>query len=655
MKAIASESIRVDSHAIVFESLDKNFRKERDIYMPWKTIDFLGITNLDRSLVEQLTRFLDEKESALAYGLVKTVRSALEGWGAQISLPSPERGFSLSHAIEAVEKRSREASMRGDFPLNPDQWKEQVILPANALFWDYVEILESSVIELFQQLSQIPLERWNESLFHAVGEIKVLLLHHIEDTSWAVKRLDKLFWEYQWSWEAQHGGYLVFLKRVLNCWNTLFDPELSDNLDKSRKFLAFNFKNFSNRYREYFKLKLEAEQSAKKFEHYAIFQTLDSDTREQLKQAYVLLKIWHLNKTTKGLSQDLVNRTLANAIFFPTAHDHLKNYLKKLEDAVIVQSRELKDHPPEVLLTDEEIAVHQETIDGYKAEVHTLWTLISRYRDYLLSTDPDPYVRSRWGFSEWTVAPEPPKAKQLLEFEYATERINRLLVKILDAIKGGVENSVKVGQIKGDVYRWLHEMSQPLISKSMMKVNAERVVDTLQDFNELGSFESASVPFVGDVLSKALRADWKYHVLFDISAFEELYHIHTEIVGEIHDRQHLSRMNLFRKLTQQLNNWISARTLNKHSYEIEQDMNDIKEALQEFYTWVQKTIGKEDVAKKQIQDISHMLLEYRYLFGKFFHELKENEPDEQSMRHKFLFVDQYFESIDSKIQEVSAR
>lgn len=627
--------------------------------MPWKTIDFLGIANLDRSLVAQLTRFLDEKESALSYGIVKIVRAGLENWSKVDSLPSPEFGLRLSDCIETVERRFRETGMRGQLPLSADEWKAKVIEPSNELFWDYVEILESSVTELFQQLSQIPVEKWNVELFQAVGEIKVLLLRHIEDTTWSLRRLDQLFWEYKWSWEAQNGDYLIWAKKLFNHWNTLVDSGLSDNLDKSRKFLTFNFKKFANRYREYLKLKLEAEQSAEKFESYAVYSYLDQDTRDRLRATYLLVKIWQLNNTTKALPQDLLSRTLINAISYPATYDSLRNYIKKLENAVIAQSRKFKIDPPETLFDEQGISQHQTVINGYKAEVHTLWSLIARYREFLLLTDPNPYVRTRWGFSEWTVGPEPVKAKQLMDLEFSTERLNRHLTRILDAIDNGANHTTKVVDIKGDVYRWLHEMSQPLISKNMMKVNAERVVDTIQDFNELGSFEPESVPFVGDVLSRALRADWKYHVLFDISAFEEIYRIHTEIVGESHDRQHISRLNLFRKLIQQLNNWVQARTLNKHAYEIEQDMNDIKEGLQEFYSWVQKTLSREDMSMEmrlqQTRDVSEMLLEYRYIFGKFFHDLRENEPDEHSIRNKFLFVDQYFESVDTRLQDFNAK
>ena len=177
----------------------------------------------------------------------------------------------------------------------------------------------------------------------------------------------------------------------------------------------------------------------------------------------------------------------------------------------------------------------------------------------------------------------------------------------------------------------------------------------LESLNELGSFESKSVEFVGEVLSRALRADWKYHVLFDLTAFEQIYKTHCGILGPLHERQHIARLETFDHLVKQLGSWVKSRTLNKHAHEIEQDMNDIKEGLQEFYAYVQRLFDAEDIprekALQQADEVSRGLLEYRFLFGKFFHDLRENEPEERSIRNRFLFVDQYFESIEGKLQE----
>lgn len=623
--------------------------------MAWKAIDFHGIATLDRSLVDQLTRYLDEKESAVGFGVLSIIRSCVEKQDHPTVLPAPTVGIRLSESTEAAARRIRETLLSGKLPVSFEEWQDKVIQRTNTLLWEYVEVLEGGVTELFQQLQQVPLEKWNSELFQVVGEIKVLLMHHIEDSMWAIRRLDQMFWKYRWEWESRKGSYTVLLRRIFSQWSFLIDRSLLTNLEKSRKFLGFNFKKFATRYREYLKLKMRSEQSAQKFGTYQVFNLLDSEARENLKATYLLVKVWHLNNTSKALPKELLVRTVGSAINFAKSQTYFKEYINRLQDTLYARSRLFKEQSIDTLLGDQGVNVQKDIIGGYRAEVHTLWSMISRYREYLLQTDPNPYIRTRWGFSEWTVGPEPAKTQQLLDLEYALEHLDQLFIRLLDAVDKGPMHCPLVRDVSDDIYRWLHEMSQPLTSKNMMRVNGERVVEALQELNELGSFEHGSIEFVGNVLSKALRADWKYHVLFDVSSFEELYQIHCGIVGELHDRNHMGRIHRFDELVKQLSCWVKSRSVNKHAHEIEQDMTDIKEGLQEFYVYVQKLFAQRDVSAEQAlqhaYEVSHGLLEYRFLFGKFFHELRENEPDERSIRNRFLFVDQYFESIESLIQE----
>ena len=52
-------------------------------------------------------------------------------------------------------------------------------------------------------------------------------------------------------------------------------------------------------------------------------------------------------------------------------------------------------------------------------EIKELTKTMAAYRDFLLKTDPNPYVSSRWGFAEWVVGPEPHRAKRMLGLVYS--------------------------------------------------------------------------------------------------------------------------------------------------------------------------------------------------------------------------------------------
>ncbi len=623
--------------------------------MPWKTIDFHGVANLDRSLLDQLKLHLDEKESLIGYSILHLIKDYTEGEHPSHSTRIPLGHVRLAEALDACSRRIREMKSEKEFHFSFEQWRSAVIGKVNGLLWDYVETLEGCVTELFQQLGQVPLEEWDGELFQVVGEIKILLIQHIDEASWSVKRLDALFWDCRWTLEKNKGSFYLLLKKMLCNWKMLLDRALLTDLDKSRKFFSFHYKKFSARYREYLKLKIRSEQSARKFSHYHVLSLIEVENQNFFKNSYQQLKIWMLNQSYKALPKDLITRTLQSSISFRKLSNCFNEYHKMLKRILFERSRILKRDAHEQFLTPENIAHQQKLIEGYRAEVHTLWSTISRYREFLLSTDPDPYIRSRWGFSEWTVGPEPAQTRQLLDLEYELECLDHMFESVGEALAKGTEHQVEVREIKSEMSTILHEMSQPLISRNMMRVNAEKLLENLLELNELGTFEQATVDFVGDVLTKALRVDWKYHVFFDIPLFDQVYNTHQGIVGEPAHRQHLNRTNQFRELVDQLHSWVKTRTLNKHTHEIEQDLNDIKEGLQDFFAYVQRSLSDQDLSKDEAVDkmneIGQVLLEYRYLFSKFFHELKDHEPQERIIRNQFLFVDQYFDSIDSKIYE----
>ena len=86
-------------------------------------------------------------------------------------------------------------------------------------------------------------------------------------------------------------------------------------------------------------------------------------------------------------------------------------------------------------------------------------------------------------------------------------------------------------------------------------------------------------------------------------------------------------------------------------------MNDMKTYLQDFLASIQRA-GKEKSSDpffdEAIVKFCQQLLEYRYLFGQFFLSLMNKSPDSQQLRHQFLFVDQYFETIENLLIDLKA-
>jgi hypothetical protein len=192
-------------------------------------------------------------------------------------------------------------------------------------------------------------------------------------------------------------------------------------------------------------------------------------------------------------------------------------------------------------------------------------------------------------------------------------------------------------------------MGQPLMSKPMMKLRAEHWVNLVEQLDEISSANSSLVDFIEQALTKALRGDWKYQVLFDMAKFRRIYTIHQGIITEVATPHHIKRKWAFTHCIHLFEQWIIKNETPKHAEDIELNIHDIKNYLQEFLEEVQNINNKNTFQTLRLYE--HQLLEYRYLFGSFFHRLHESHPEEKMLRQRFLFVDQYFETVETLLLE----
>ena len=624
-----------------------------------KPVDFQGITLLGSALVDQVQRYLREKESQLSHRIVHAIHP-LPSESLPPVLPFSTSGHArLADAVEAFDKNIQQVAASKRSLVTPNDWDSASRQINNAL-WEYVEVLEGCVIELFQQLGQISFEHWNQDLIKVVEELRSTLDSRMEELIGKIPRLEALLWEYRWACEARMGKN-TGLKRIFYFWKTLLDRILPSYVCKSRKFLRDRSKWFAYKYAEYLKLEAQIERSMRKFKNYQVFTSLDSHAQDEFKMIYNMLKLWHLNLRSKSLPAREPIRALRSAISVDKATELFKGYHQALRDALFERSRKFKKDPKDTYLDPSTKRIVQGVLKGYSAEIHTLAATIGRYRDFFLKTHPNPYVRTRWGFAEWVVGPEPQQTKELLHLEYAVETLDKLLEELNSALERGPKptDATLLAALFQAVLDGLHEMGQPLASQSIIRTHAEKVLRQIQEMNELGSFNPEVVDYVNRAFSKALRVDWQYHSLFDLPLFYELYDIHQGIAGPIEDRQHMNRMKKFHTLIAQLEGWVKNRDTYRHIHEIETNMTDLKGFLQDFLPIVQRASREEssdkETEKKLLIKMTQQLLEYRVAFGKFFYFLHQHEPEGKLIRNQLLFVDQYFESVENWLQEIRSR
>jgi hypothetical protein len=606
--------------------------------MAWRAIDFQGIISLDSTIVEQLQAYLAEKEALLSQGIAEAFPSAEE----QLRNNLPKK------LAEGIDLFARAIAQQSSSP--SISWQPMVDHVEHAL-WDYLESLESTAVELFQQLSQISLEQWRPQVMDTVTAIKELLAYRMEELKWVLKRVESLLSDYRKGYDQHHSHSAWWLER-LRFWETILDGDLAKNLEKSHKFLIFNYQKFLQSYDQYESINRDIEHASKKFDSYPIFKGLEAEQQQQFKKLYRLLKLHDANSQTKALPAEEVISELRMAMSPNYAFSLFKEYFKILKLTLIAHSRQLKT-PDFADPAMREILKGQ--VSGEIMEVRTLGATIEKYRNFLLHTDPDPYVRATGGFSEWIVGQEPAAAKALLNQEYNIDMLDSWYRQMESDLALPPLSKEKQLPLQQEIAKNLHSMGQPLASQAMMAVRAEKFVSQLQQLHEMSSQDPQIVDYVTQILSRAMRTDWKYHTLHALSQFHELYVLHHGIVGSVDDRQHANRWNQFNTLTYQIHRWIKERKIVVHLHDIEVYMNDIKGYLQDFLAHAQRTAKDSTLSPEQrrkvLMEVTLQLLEYRYLFGQFFYTLREQDGDEALIRHRFLFVDQYFESVENILAE----
>ena len=613
--------------------------------MSWKPIDFQGIMSLNPQMVDQLGNYLEDKEVQASQALLRTIQA--HPTQPQLS-PANGNPIGLHEAAEMLEKTVRK--MHKTDKANFKQEWSSAVEEINHILWDYLEVLEECVTELFQQLDYVQIDEWRDELYAVVEQLKEIINRHLEDLRWAIQRLKQTLKDYLLLYTKKW----KILSRLDLIVRPPIDRALTRNVEKCRKVLGFNFQKFSDRFSRFRLTSSKLEQAQNKFNWYPVFNSLEVSSQGLLKKLYRLIKLWELNSKAKAFPEDDVVRVVRNLFSPKKVLEVFEEYKTQLNRTLFEKSRSIKvsDQP----FTEEMILRSDEELLCYRSELHTFGALIKKYRGFLLKTDPNPYVRVRLGFPEWAAGQESAVTKQMRSMNLELGTLDDQFENLRQAIeRKSIVADPTIPEVDKEVKAVLHEMAQPLISNSLMYHYASRLINLLQQLDELSNSNIQVVEYVGNCLNKALRFDWKYHTIFDVPDFKTLYETHLGVVGASDERVHQNRYFKFQQIITDLKGWLKNRETHRHMHEIEVDMSDIKGYLQDFLAYAQRLSRDEDLgyerAHNALMEMSNQLLEYRYLFGEFFHNLHDKDPEERMIRNQFLFVDQYLEAVDNRLHE----
>lgn len=510
-------------------------------------INFKGIVDLDAQTIQQLRVHLDEQEHTLFMHIAKLSQE-------------------LSHQIHDTQISS-------------------VIQAA----WAYLELIERMIHQFFAKLKQVDLEMWTSDLLqcaqtiHELFELKITKLRE----RWLL--LEALVVEKMWPmWQ-----------KVLFFWRSPLDRSFSAAIRSSKKNLRTECQGFRARYGELVRIKEKSTPHLKKLDHYPILGSLGAHSREVFKKVYALLKLWEFN-TKRGVSlTDELRNTFHHLCSIEHATRVFETYRHALREKLFELGREVKrDSDRETILS---------SLHACRVETHTLGAAINQYHEFFLRSHPDPYVRTRWGFSEGIVGQEPHAIHAIAQEMYQVEKIDRWMMSLEIAIKAPMKPDFEEAEAL------LHEMAQPLLTADAMRGRVHRWLVAMQKLNELGTFDSSVTEYVGRALVKAILYDWQYFVLFEISLFHELFELHQGVSAKDVRAEHLARMKKLQLC------------LECRADELPQIVEDLKEILSNDLT-------------------SQNILEYQYLIGSFFSKLMAQPYVIRSLPEHLLQVRTFFEA-----------
>ncbi|WP_068468321.1 hypothetical protein [Candidatus Protochlamydia phocaeensis] len=618
--------------------------------MSWRPIDFQSLIDLDRKIIDQLEQYLQQKETRLAHQILNMIQPLPSESFAPL-LPFAGGQLKLSEAVEGFSKQVRQF-IKGGINQMPNDGGQRIVQEMNAALWEFTEVLESCAVELFQQVRLVSVDKWHLSISNVVHAVKDMLIHRIEDLIWAIRRLEKPLKDYCQKCQKKAGLW----KRWMSIWRRFLDPGLLRNLEQSEKFLKRQYAIFNQIYSQYMHLSVKVEDYLQKMKNFPVFALLDIPEQNLYVDIFRLLKMLELNRQPKGqLAQETI-RSLKQLASVDNAIKIFRIYYRELKDAFFNSSLELKSLDSDSELREGGVQKLKGKVVEYQHELQQLIKTMGHYRSFMLKTDANPYIRSRWGFTEWIVGPEPAKAKRLLNLIYSAEELNLGYGGFLDSLNRGLdEQQRRENAAHHELERLLHEMGQPLISRAMMRSRAERLLTLIKECDEVGSPKMETIQYVENVLAKAMREDWKYHVLHEFPAFHEIYRTHQGLSEYFEDPAHAFRLERFRLLFDQIEDWVRRGDVYAHVHEIELDINDMKTYLQDFLATVQRAAkerSSDPFLDESIHRFRQQLLEYRYLFGQFFRLILAK--DGQQLRSQFLFVDQYFETVENLLQDLKS-
>lgn len=584
--------------------------------------------------LEKFRSYLELQEAKLADALLLSTMPPSNSVGA-VHLHGSGH-FQLTQALQIISSRIKELN---EADTHPAEWKIAVNAANNAL-WNFLQVLEEAVQELIDHVKISKMAEWDDEFYSISLKFKELLAHRIEDSIWLFRRLEELYLAYRATCQ-KHRNLWVLFGKLWSPFASILDKQILNRLFKAEEMLNSQFKLFAVAFESFQDFSAKGKDAEKKWELMTCFNELTLGQQSLFLKLFRFLSIWEENNKKRFLEQDdLIAATKAISKSGSVTLLY-RDYFKLLKSALFDISTEFQNTRDLSLISK---------VKELKKELLALGIQVSAYREILLRGDPNPYVRSRWSITEWTLGPEPRKTKDLMQLVFDIEMVARWYDQLIHSMEKEPlpQRSIKRAYYQKQVAEVLHEMGQPLASRNMLQAKGDKLIGLLEDLDELGGSFGVSREEFADYYLKALSLDVRYLVLFENPKFEELYHIHEGFLPTLNDLNHERRNRLFKQVIQHIHYWLKEHEVMSHEKEIDIDEGAIQEELQKLFAAVQRGEAPQNGV---IDTYYEMLLEYRFQFSKFFYTIRKFEEEGKLVRRHFQFVDSYLESIEKALRK----
>lgn len=476
---------------------------------------------------QQLIAYLTEEERCLRESLHQAFAIPISPIPSNPPEEHPEK--MLSATVRAVIDKINTAWQAGESYL-ADKQLGHVKIHVNAALRHYEEVLENVASQLFREIEEMRIDQINEQLVDIVRHFRDRVLVITEETLREVKRLEKKLSEHVVR-QSNKWGFFTSIKRFFTI---VLDLSILGKLKKIKTQVQEGCEQLERRFNDYRKWDEQARKRLSKLNGYVVFQSLSADSQQQFTEIYRLLKMRKMADKGCDLLQNDLIKILQDGVRTDSAAAVFREYFNALETELFAVCRELASIPDQELEVYEVRKKYLKRLRSHRSETHVLGGVVYQYRDFSLSTYPDPYIRARFGFVDHTVAQEPETTRDFLHLGHRIELLDQRygrLSSVLEQFKG----RQKYNETSGDIQAVLDDLEH-LVRKA--KTGDEALLYYQSCFERIESIQEtfSMDPYLSIGMEKILRVALKldnFNVLVEDRKFLEVYRIHSNLRGPV--------------------------------------------------------------------------------------------------------------------------